>query len=107
MQKVYFSEQPESIKYMPTSDGHVDVWLRTNIEKVTETNEDGSTYSSWKADENYFCAKVRTMPLSYVEENFEDLLNFDYTEETEKSSLEKRIEDIEAVLAELFGGGII
>lgn len=107
MQKVYFSEQPASIKYMPTSDGHADVWLRTNIEEVTETNEDGSTYSSWKADENYFRAKVRTMPLSYVKENFEDLLNFDYTEETEKSSLEKRIEDIEAVLAELFGGGII
>ena len=107
MQKVYFSEQPASIKYMPTSDGRVDVWLRTNIEEVTETNEDGSTYPSWKADENYFRARVRTMPLSYVEENFEDLLNFDYTEETEKSSLEKRIEDIEAVLAELFGGGII
>lgn len=107
MQKVYFSNQPEKIKYSPRSDGYVDIWLRTNIEEIEETNEEGDTFSSWTADENYFKARRTSMPLKYVEDNFKDLLDLDYSKEEVEITLEQRIEDIENVLAEILGGGLL
>lgn len=48
--KAYFTERPESIKFMPLPSGDADLWLRKNIAEITdpETNE-----VSYEADEAY------------------------------------------------------
>lgn len=48
--KAYFTERPESIKYMVLPSGDADLWMRKNIAEVVdpETNE-----VSYEADEAY------------------------------------------------------
>lgn len=52
MQRVFYSEQPEEIKYMTRPDGKADVWLRANIKQV-EIEQDGTTSQKWQADETF------------------------------------------------------
>ena len=106
LQKTYFSEEPDRIRYRETFNGFADVWLRTNIESMTGTDEEGNSYTFWQADENYFRVKARSMPLSFVEENFDTLLTMEFADiDDTKPSLEQRISDLESIIAELLYGG--
>lgn len=106
MTKAFFTEKPDKIKYM-TSGEYADVWLRTNINEVE--SEDGT---QWSADENYFRVKKSTMSADYVREHFEELLDYQTdasdaaTSYKRNVTIEERIKDIEAALAELFIGGV-
>ena len=105
MIKAYFSEEPDKIKYMPYGNEFVDIWLRTNIEKIVDTDEEGNEVITWSAYENYFRAKSKNMLLKYVEDNFDSLLYFDGDVNVD-TSLETRISDLEAAIAELIGGAL-
>ena len=100
--KAYFSEEPEKVRYK-VSNGYADVWLRDNIEEIK--SEEGT---QWSADENYFRVKERSMSKEYVEENFDTLFVTDFSEiSDEKESLEKRVADLEAIIADLMFGGLL
>ena len=89
------------MQYMALPDGtYADVWLRKNIEEVTETNEDGDEVTSWQADEVY----LRTaMSESEVEASFDTLFEEGSTtaEEVSDSDRLSAVEDAIAELAEL------
>lgn len=100
--KAYFSEEPEKVRYK-VSNGYADVWLRDNIEEIE--SEEGT---QWSADENYFRVKTRSMSQEYVEQNFDTLFETDFSEiSDEKESLEKRVADLEAIIADLMFGGLM
>lgn len=103
--KAYFSEKPEKIKYVKTSKGDIDIWLRTNIEEI-EDNSGEETIIMWQADENYFRAKKNKMTYEFVENNFDKLLNYEpeTIEYNKESELEKRVADLEEIITELLGG---
>lgn len=103
MIKAYFSEKPEKIRYMSATKGYVDIWLRTNIEEIKDTDPEGNEITSWSADENYFRAKEKNMPFKYVQDNFDELLTYE-GDIISGSTLEERVSDIEAAIAELIGG---
>lgn len=48
--KAYFTERPESIKFMPLPSGDADLWLRKNIAEITDPETGNMSY---KADEAY------------------------------------------------------
>lgn len=99
--KAYFSDKPEKVRYR-VSNGYADVWLRDNIE--CEETEYGP---QWSADENYFRVKARSMPQEFVEQNFDTLFASDIDcMSTEQASLEQRVADLEAIIADLLFGGI-
>lgn len=103
LQKTYFSEEPDKIRYRETFNGFADVWLRTNIEEIQ--SEEGT---QWSADENYFRVKARSMPVDFVEENFNTLITMEFPVVNDaKASLEERISDLEEIIAELLYGGAI
>lgn len=52
MQRVFYNEKPEEIKYMARPDGKADAWLRANIQQV-EIEQDGVTSQKWQADETF------------------------------------------------------
>lgn len=51
MEKVFYNEKPERIKYMKKPNGLADAWLRANIELDVSYGDDGEQYSQWQADE--------------------------------------------------------
>lgn len=64
--KAYFTEQPDSIKYMPLpSSDTADLWMRKNIAEVTDP-ETGEV--SYEADEAYMRTNIS---LSEIETDFE------------------------------------
>lgn len=81
MTTIYANDEPSEIEYMPLPNmpGTADVRLHANIEKVV----DGDGNSIWKADETYFRAE---MTREYVEEHFEELLDYDPVPETEPTT---------------------
>lgn len=52
MQRVFYNEKPEEIKYMARPDGKADAWLRANIQQV-EIEQEGVTSQKWQADEAF------------------------------------------------------
>lgn len=104
--KVFFSEEPDKIRYKKTSNGFADIWLRTNIEKIE--NENGIQYT---ADENYFRVNANKMTEEYVKANYEILLNYDETDIRYGGTptVEDRLSDIESTIADLVDilGGIL
>lgn len=82
MVKVHFNEEPARVKYMPLPDGvYADVRLRTNIQR-TETEES----EEWTADEHYFRGTASYMTESYVNEHFDELLDYDPEEQKEENT---------------------
>lgn len=51
MEKVFYNEKPERIKYMKKPNGLADAWLRANIELGVSHGDDGEQYNQWQADE--------------------------------------------------------
>lgn len=85
MQTSYANEKPSRLEYMPLPDGQADVWLRINIRE--EQDEDGGFV--WAAEENYFrTAWTR----EYIEEHFDELLEYDPTPVPEPSTEELLLE---------------
>lgn len=103
MIKAYFSEKPDRIRYITSVNGDVDIWLRTNIEEIVDTDDDGNELISWSADENYFRAKEKNMSLKYVEDNYDTLLTYS-PKQINKASIEERLSELEFAIAELIGG---
>lgn len=88
MVKVHFNEEPARVKYMPLPDGtHADVRLRTNIQQ--EAAEDGEV---WTADEHYFRCMAAFMTKTYVEEHFDELLDYEPEEQEEANTKELLLE---------------
>lgn len=52
MEKVFFNQEPEKIKYMAKPNGKADAWLRANIAQETK-EQDGKEYQIWTADETF------------------------------------------------------
>lgn len=65
---VAYPREPDRITYTPRADGGADVWLRRNIVKSADGEEE------WTADEVYFHT---TMSRADVEANFDTLFERD------------------------------
>lgn len=65
--RVFYSDQPTPIQYMPLPDGSADVWLRKNITAAEDSDD-----WNWCADETYIHTD---MSLDEVAVNFDQLFN--------------------------------
>lgn len=66
MEKAFYPAKPNELTYMQLPTGEADVWLRANIEAVTEVDEHGERIG-WQCDETYLRT---TLTKSQVEEQF-------------------------------------
>jgi len=100
MQRVYYTEKPERIKYMTQQDGHADVWLRKNITEYSHEEIVGQESRGYYADEVYLSTKLT---YDQVDEQFDDLFEHG-TPEIVDVTLEERVDALEGVVLELLGG---
>ena len=59
MEKVFFNEQPEKIKYMAKPNGLADIWLRGNIKQET-IEQEGQEQLIWTANERFISDSALT-----------------------------------------------
>lgn len=89
MQRVYSMSPLERIAYFAHGSTPADVYLRENIEAVTEQSIFGGEVTYWQADE----VQLQTLnSLEEVEENFDELW---VTAERASRSLEERVTELE------------
>lgn len=70
MEKVFYNQQPEKIKYMAKPNGLADIWLRGNIKQETIEQEDQEQLI-WTANERFISDSALT--LTEVQADFFDL----------------------------------
>ena len=67
MEKVFYNQQPEKIKYMAKPNGLADIWLRGNIKQET-IEQEGQEQLIWTANERFISDSALT--LSEVQADF-------------------------------------
>lgn len=70
MEKVFYNQQPEKIKYMAKPNGLADIWLRGNIKQET-IEQEGQEQLIWTANERFISDSALT--LSEVQAEFFNL----------------------------------
>lgn len=91
--KAYFTERPESIKFMPLPSGDADLWMRKNITEITdpETHE-----VSYEADEAYMRTDATKAEIEADFEGwFETASEWQPVQPKPKPSTEERIAALE------------
>ena len=68
MEKVFFNQEPEKIKYMAKPNGKADIWLRGNIKQETIECEGQEQQQIWTANERFISDSALT--LSEVQADF-------------------------------------
>ena len=71
MEKVFYNQQPEKIKYMAKPNGLADIWLRGNIKQET-IEQEGQEQLIWTANERFISDSALT--LTEVQADFFGLL---------------------------------
>lgn len=59
MEKVFFNQEPEKIKYMIKPNGKADIWLRGNIKQET-IEQEGQEQLIWTANERFISDSALT-----------------------------------------------
>lgn len=97
MEQTMSSKPLKRVAYFPQDDGTAIVYLRENIEKSIEENQDGTSYESWLADEVH---GVTSLPESEVETRFDELwVKF----ANDERSYSDRLAYLEAIVDDLTG----
>lgn len=60
MEKVFYNQQPEKIKYMAKPNGLADIWLRGNIKQET-IEQEGQEQLIWTANERFISDSALTL----------------------------------------------
>ena len=102
METVLYSQMPEAILYMALPDGRADVWLRQNIEQITDENDD----TQWTADEVYFRTTLTeeevTKGFDALFENGGPTIDEETGEESaDEPTVAERVDALEAAVLEL------
>lgn len=95
--KVFYTSEPESVKYCQLPDGSADVWLRKNIHQEPAQGGDGEELT-WAADE---VAVNTRMEFVDVLENFDEIYEEGAADPPAEYTAAERLDALEAVVIEL------
>lgn len=96
-EKVFYTSEPEQIKYCQLPDGSADVWLRKNIHLEAVHGREGDELA-WTADEVAVNTRLEFMD---VVANFDEIYEEGAAEPPVEYSVAERLDAIEDVLVEL------
>lgn len=99
--KVYYSEEPQKIKYEPLPDGTANVYLRKDIKQeeidATEPSGEEKKMRVWTAEEANFRTGLTEVD---VNNHFDDL----FFQAGKKPTLEERVSALEDFAVAMAGG---